>query len=375
VGTWSQLPTVPDPVPGLFSSTLWTGHEFLIFGETASDPPRSANVAYNPTAKSWRHLSSVHAPSTRANAVAVWTGTKAIVYGGGLWTSTSEEPTTSGAVYDPSTDSWQPIASSPLPAQLGQEAVWTGSEMLVWGGLVPGKTPQLVSEGAAYNPTTNMWRMLSDVHAPAARTSFSTVWTGTVMIVWGGVIGQGTTASASNSGAAYDPKTNQWTAIPTAGAPAPRFGQSAFWTGGAMLIWGGATSKEALNTGGLYDPVKGSWSAMSTQSAPVGRTAAGTAFAAGANGQGGELYVWGGLTYTASGPDPSAGSLKDGARYDVSANTWTALPDSVLTSRAALNVSWTGDELLVWGGAHVLRGSDLAGDSPLFDGATYQPPQ
>jgi hypothetical protein len=56
--------------------------------------------------------------------------------------------------------------------------------MLVWGGL--GAT-SVVGDGAALDPTgTGAWTALSTMGAPSARYAHTAVWTGTEMIVWGG---------------------------------------------------------------------------------------------------------------------------------------------------------------------------------------------
>ena len=41
----------------------------------------------------------------------------------------------SGGRYNPSTDSWTATSTTDAPAaRAGHTAVWTGSEMIVWGG-------------------------------------------------------------------------------------------------------------------------------------------------------------------------------------------------------------------------------------------------
>jgi hypothetical protein len=56
--------------------------------------------------------------------------------------------------------------------------------MLVWGGL--GAT-NVAGDGAALDPTgTGAWTTLSAAGAPSARYAHTAVWTGTEMIVWGG---------------------------------------------------------------------------------------------------------------------------------------------------------------------------------------------
>src|SRR5207244_4042540 len=53
-------------------------------------------------------------------------------------------------------------------------------EMIVWGGYRGGNS------GGRYNPSANTWIGTSTNGAPAARSSHTAVWTGSEMIVWGG---------------------------------------------------------------------------------------------------------------------------------------------------------------------------------------------
>ncbi len=85
------------------------------------------------------------------------------------------------------------------------------------------------------------------------------VWTGTEMIVWGG---QPTTRGRTNSGSRYNPATDTWAPTSTVNAPSPRSGHTAVWTGKEMVVWGGCgqlTDFCSLNTGGRYNPSTDSW--------------------------------------------------------------------------------------------------------------------
>ena len=67
--------------------------------------------------------------------------------------------------------------------ETGHTAVWTGSEMIVWGG---DNALQLLNTGGRYNPSTDSWTATSHhqrAHCPRLHTA---VWTGSEMIVWGG---------------------------------------------------------------------------------------------------------------------------------------------------------------------------------------------
>ena len=214
-------------------------------------------------------------PDGRDLHTAVWTGAEMIVWGGYKGIDLD-----SGGRYNPSTDSWTATSTTNAPVgRYNHTAVWTGSEMIVWGGY-DGSSD--LNSGGKYNPGTDSWTVTSIVNAPAARESHTAVWTGNEMIVWGGYDG----ISYFNTGGRYDPATDSWTATPTANAPLGRLYHTALWTGAEMIVWGGYNGTN-LDTGGKYDPSTDSWTATSTTNAPTGRryhTAVWT---------GSEMIVWG----------------------------------------------------------------------------------
>ncbi len=81
-------------------------------------------------------------------------------------------------------DTWVATSTSNAPsARFAHTAVWTGSEMIIWGG---GDATNVRNTGGRYNPSTDSWLPTSTTNAPARRYGHTAVWTGTEMIVWGG---------------------------------------------------------------------------------------------------------------------------------------------------------------------------------------------
>src|SRR5207247_1522920 len=118
-------------------------------------------------------------------------------------------------------------------------AVWTGSEMIVWGGQTD-CPPCYSYTGGRYNPETDSWTATSITNAPSSRQDHTAVWTGSEMIVWGGD-GYSYGYGDVNTGGRYNPGADTWTATTTMGAPAPRSHHTAVWTGIEMIVWGGVT--------------------------------------------------------------------------------------------------------------------------------------
>jgi hypothetical protein len=175
--TWRKL--APAPVSGQQSPIgAWTGRELVIFnghgpegdrvGGAAYDPKKDAwrripsqpglgavsavydgneiyavggprVLAFNPSNDGWRQLPQTASGAARA---AVWTGNRLILSGSAT------------SAYDPARDLWRAFSSSPLGSRQDAEAVWTGHELIVWGGLVPqaSGSPEYLADGAAFVP-------------------------------------------------------------------------------------------------------------------------------------------------------------------------------------------------------------------------------
>src|SRR6478672_4857995 len=225
-------------------------------------------------------------------------------------------------------DSW--TATSTLNAPDGREfhtAVWTGTEMIVWGG-ANGMT--YFNTGGRYNPGADSWIPTSTTNVPDARQSHTAVWTGTEMIIWGGFF--------FNTGGRYNPNTDSWAATSTTNAPTARYAHTAVWTGNEMIVWGGYDGSHDVNTGGRYNPSTDSWTATTNSNAPMGRelhTAVWT---------GNKMMVWGGYFV-------GQGSLNTGGTYNPNTNTWTTTNSTNAPSPRYYHTAvWTGSETIIWGG-------------------------
>jgi len=179
----------------------------------------------------------------------VWTGTEMIVWGGnaydpgtGTWSDLSD-----GAAFNLATGTWRVIASAPISGREQFPAVWTGTEMIVWGGFV-GENQQPVYDGAAYNPTTDIWRMLPPISYSTGSEGLlvSMVWTGTEAVLSGGALT-----------IAYDPVADSWRQLADR-----RVGGAPFWTGDS-IIW---SDRDTLTR---YDVAADAWAAVANPYADI----------------------------------------------------------------------------------------------------------
>lgn len=339
VGSWSTMSSVNAPAPRMFFASVWTGSKWIIWGGQDDNGLRNDGAIYDPATDTWTTMSTVNAPTGRNVSSAVWTGTEMIIWGG----PTSSSWTNTGARYNLATNTWHSTATAGAPqGRVGHSAIWTGSRMIVWGGqsIVSGMRV-FHNDGGIYNPSNNSWSSIASSGAPAARDQHSAVWTGTEMIIWGGM--------ANNpypnyqpvvGGGIYDPSTNSWSGTTIAGSSGNGFGYNvsvSLWTGLKMLV-----------VGSLYDPSNNTWNDITPPSHPHDATegldlmASGQAFSAW-GWTGSKLIKWGGFTGWAT--------VNTGGIYDVATDSWTptTLTGAPSPSRSASGV-WTGSKLLVWGG-------------------------
>ena len=198
-------------------------------------------------------------PEVRSGAATAWTGSQLLVWGGHEYTGYSDDSSQDdGFVYDARSRMWSPLPDSPLEGRSDPAFVWTGDELLIWGGRSEGGGSNATSfaDGAAYDPSSRTWRSLPD--APIdARASFS-VWTGSEFVVWGS-----TERTARRlDGAAYNPTTDRWR--PIAEAPLNITDGSAMWSGDEMLVVGAALdgnnhAETRTTIGEAYDPETDAW--------------------------------------------------------------------------------------------------------------------
>jgi N-acetylneuraminic acid mutarotase len=345
--TWLTIVSINAPMERFGHTAIWSGTEMIVWGGCGPFQYAFCELAsggrYNPVTGVWTATSGTNAPAARFAHTAVWTGSEMIVWGGCApntnGSSCVEKDT--GGRYNPVTDTWVATSLMNVPlARVGHTAVWTGEEMIIWGG-EDGLTA--LNTGGRYDPDTNTWVATNSATAPSARAIHTAVWTGTEMIVWGGcpdVAGCIVQGTPFNTGGRYNPTTDSWTATNTTNAPTARAAHTAVWTGTEMIVWGGGTSTNIFfNTGGRYTPATDSWMATNTTNAPAARF--------------GHVAVWTGDLMVVWG-----GSSRTGGRYSPATNSWTPTsdedPNSIRSNHVAV---WTGVEMIVWGGDDVPNGT------------------
>jgi hypothetical protein len=233
---------------------------------------------------------------------------------------------------------WAELPAPPIEARLSAHVVWTGHLLLVWGG----GTGKVYDDGADYDPETRHWRTLppSPLGVRAGETA---VWTGRVWVIWGGLANPTGTPNgpALANGAAYDPVARTWRRM----APAPlsaRSNAAGVWTGREVVVLGGGNNPDAA----AYDPATDRWRKM----APFRNTR-------GHDATGSYAVVWTGARLLAwrawihlDNPNSGRSSYESGsdlASYDPSTDRWRPIPVATGAPRGVSSPLWTGREVFV----------------------------
>jgi hypothetical protein len=366
---WSTLSEAAWLEPRVEHTAVWTGTEMIVWGGVLGDFRSDAIFGdggrYDPVTDSWLPMAEGGAPSPRATHTAVWTGSEMIVWGGGAY-DVEQTPNSTiyrardfgdGGRYDPATDSWRPLSPVEAPSpRHGHHAVWTGSEMIVWGGDDLGTGIGPLNSGSIYDPSTDSWRTIDTFDLPpVVQWSTGLFWTGSDLLV----LATSEVGSVPYVGARYDLESGSWSLINMKGAPAIRPSQ-AVWTDAEMIVWG-ARIEGGGRDGGRYDPASDSWKAMTDTDDPPATYPS-------IVWTGSRALIWGGRAYVVGQEDAA---IKFGATYDPGTDAWESLPTPVdNVGRESHTAIWTGSEMIVWGGS---RGGGPNGMRYLNSGALYRP--
>jgi N-acetylneuraminic acid mutarotase len=323
--TISALSSAGAPLGRALLAMVWTGSVAVVWGGGDADVLDTfiynTGGRYEPRSDSWSPMSTSGAPSPRYAPVAVWTGSEMVVWGG----QTMTEFINNGARYDPVADVWRPMSASgaAVPGVVGNSGAWTGQVLMTSNGLQAG----------FYDPATDAWTAMPDPPAPTQLQGQVIVWTGRDLLVWGGT----DFSKCLNSGLRYHPNTNLWTPMAATGAPQPRCVPHVQWDGAEMLVFGGYDGASFLADGAIYNPDTDTWRPMTTNGALSPRSNFVEVWT------GNKLVIWGG--------NDTRVVFGTGAEYDPASDVWTAF-SVPLNTRGLFGGSavWTGAEVLAWGG-------------------------
>lgn len=176
--TWQTTSTSGVLSARAHHTAVWTGTEVIVFGGGAIDGSASqANWGkYNPISNSWT-TGATSFTNWRQRHVAVWTGSRMLVWGG--FTVRTDMVIAlnhfvrfncDGLSFDPTTNLFTPISGANAPeGRRSALAAWTGTQLVVFGGeAASGGTEWMTNaqhtgalfafnNGGMYRPDTDSW--------------------------------------------------------------------------------------------------------------------------------------------------------------------------------------------------------------------------
>lgn len=303
----------------------------------------------------------------RAFASAVHTGNvglaagKIIIFGG----CSGEDAICSEAygsllIYDLKLGEWSMrTANSAGPeGRIRHHAFWAGDHMLVWGGI---SEPAAAGRGISMSdtwkldPVTWQWTETGMVNPPSPRR-FSTAtliprtsqFDSPRLMIFGGCdrqVGQ-YCPNYFNDGAILDLGTGKWQKLALPAIKA-RGQHSAVWTGDKVLIFGGQYKSTSLSDGFLFDPSDHKVELISSLLSE-GRYGHSAIWA------GDRMIVWGGRSTFQEYAVGVKEYYLPGLSFPFGHWTEVTAPASPVARWMHTGI-WTGDSLLIWGGASEFR--------------------
>jgi hypothetical protein len=400
-GKWVSMSLVDVPMSADRMLAVWTGRLLVAF--TASE-----GGVFDPCANRWRRASLVGMPShlplygDSLPYPAIAAGDRIVfLFPASYGNLAASSATMSAAIYDVAADRWStvPLGAGAPPVREGAVTVWTGKEIVLWGGVSSEQQGDrtvvtMHDDGGRLDPATGRWTAMSKTRAPSPRSEPTSVWTGSRLVVFGGMqLGPAClpnqSCAVAPGGGLYDPSADAWVALPAEGAPTTGLLR---WTGKRIVVWGSS----APGAHALFDPTGNRWEPMGDTAGvaggaklALGSWVDGDRFVAvdiegqpaaaydlerrvwssvpavmlpprkgwGANILGSDGRFIADLGTSRSSGIPVPGAARGGrlvqvnaskARWELAAFPEADSPPSVMGGV----VVWTGDRLVVWGGMH-----------------------
>jgi hypothetical protein len=333
----------------------WTGDEVI-----AWSPASGTGAFYDPTANAWNGAMLADAPDLGGT----WNGARMLVTENG--SVSSADDFRMAKIYDFHAGTWARVAGDGALPRSSHGTAIVGDQLVVWGGWANGLGESL-GDGAVFDFVTAQSTPTSAEGAPSPRYEPVVVAAGDRVIVWGGAtIPAGGKPEMLSDGAIYDPAKDSWQAMSETDAPAGRAKAVAVWTGTRLIVTGGHVLDPMMPggygpdmaEGGIFDPDANAWIPLAkSPSALPGQPPAGP-----------HSRILITENHEVVFLDEPLTAIQI---LDADENAWRTVPlDDTLKDRLSYWAFWSGCELVVWGGKRVTDSYDCADappDQPVCD--------
>jgi subtilase family serine protease/N-acetylneuraminic acid mutarotase len=258
---WSTIADYPIPICCNAAATdPQTGDVYSLTGSTTgtgSSSDTTKSYVYNPSANTWSPI----APTPQAlyePAAAFLDGKVYLIGGWGAAPDNNWSPSAAVYAYTPGSNTWSKVASLPT-AEASSMAAVLGGQLYVVGGCTDTDTATVDCSAPSdavyrYNPAANTWAQLANYPTPGGYGACA------------GIDSQVVCADGTGAPSAtylYDPVTNTW----RRGADMPSAHGVGYWgmsyagANGMLQIAGGVTNSNtaATNEAQEYNPVTNTW--------------------------------------------------------------------------------------------------------------------
>jgi Kelch motif/Galactose oxidase, central domain/Fibronectin type III domain len=258
--TWT--PAAPPQTGSAFGATvsLHNGDVLLVGGQDGSGNTTNSSEVYDPRTDTWASAGLMSTPRFLPVAVTLQSGK--VLVAGGTTDNTGSTALDTGEVYDPSTNTWTPVANT-MSSPRGDYpaiALLPNGDVLIAGGADAGG--DAVATADIYNPTSNTFAPASSMSTGRILTAATPLSNGKVLVAGG----QDINGAPVDTAEIYDPGTDSWISAANPMSVGRTYPGLAHLPNGEVLVAGGVNSGSSLNspstttaTTNIYDPSSNSF--------------------------------------------------------------------------------------------------------------------